>query len=100
MATPRDDWSELTLNPSLWMATSEWPERPVLRGDMTAQAVVIGSGITGLTAARLLTEQGLTVVVIESRRVCSGVTGLTTAKVTALQSTIYTDLSASWGDEV
>ena len=100
MATIRGDWSELTVNPSLWMATSEWPKRPVLRGDMTAQAVVIGSGITGLTAARLLTEQGLTVAVIESRRVCSGVTGLTTAKVTALQSTIYTDLSASWGDEV
>jgi glycine/D-amino acid oxidase-like deaminating enzyme/nitrite reductase/ring-hydroxylating ferredoxin subunit len=100
MATPRGDWSELTVNPSLWMATSEWPKRPVLRGDMTAQAVVIGSGITGLTAARLLTEEGLTVAVIESRRVCSGVTGLTTAKVTALQSTIYTDMSASWGDEV
>ncbi len=90
---------DLTINPSLWMATSEWPEWPVLRGDMTFQAVVVGAGITGLTAARLLCEQGLTVAVIESRRVCSGVTGLTTAKVTALQSTIYTDLSERWGDE-
>ncbi len=91
--------SALTTNPSLWMATSDWQERPVLRGDMSVQAVVIGAGITGLTAARLLTEQGLTVAVIESRRVCSGVTGLTTAKVTALQSTIYTELSERWGDE-
>ena len=66
---------------------------------MTVQAVVVGAGITGLTAARLLCEQGLTVAVIESRRVCSGVTGLTTAKVTALQSTIYTELSERWGDE-
>ena len=66
---------------------------------MTVQAVVIGAGITGLTAARLLCEQGLTVAVIESRRICSGVTGLTTAKVTALQSTIYTELSERWGDE-
>ena len=94
-SVPRD----LTTNPSLWMATSEWPERPVLEGDMTVQAVVVGAGITGLTAARLLTEQGLTVAVIESRRVCSGVTGLTTAKVTALQSTIYSELSERWGDE-
>ncbi len=92
---PRD----LTSNPSLWMATSEWAERPVLGGDMSVQAVVIGSGITGLTAARLLSEQGMTVAVIESRRVCSGVTGLTTAKVTALQSTIYSELSERWGDE-
>ncbi|HWL49880.1 MAG TPA: FAD-binding oxidoreductase, partial [Acidimicrobiia bacterium] len=99
MTTPRGDWSELTVNPSLWMATSEWPGRPVLGGDMTVQAVVIGAGITGLTAARLLSEQGLMVAVIESRRVCSGVTGLTTAKVTALQSTIYSELSERWGDE-
>jgi glycine/D-amino acid oxidase-like deaminating enzyme/nitrite reductase/ring-hydroxylating ferredoxin subunit len=90
----------LTINPSLWMGTSQWPERPTLRGDMSAQAVVIGAGIVGLTAARLLTEQGMTVAVIESRRVCSGVTALTTAKVSALQSTVYSDLRASWGDEV
>jgi glycine/D-amino acid oxidase-like deaminating enzyme/nitrite reductase/ring-hydroxylating ferredoxin subunit len=92
--------SGLTLNPSLWMGTSQWPERPVLRGDMSAQAVVVGSGITGLSAARLLTEQGLSVAVVESRRVCSGVTGLTTAKVTALQSTVYSDLQTTWGDEI
>jgi glycine/D-amino acid oxidase-like deaminating enzyme/nitrite reductase/ring-hydroxylating ferredoxin subunit len=66
---------------------------------MGVQAVVVGAGITGLTAARLLSEQGLTVAVVEARRVCSGVTGLTTAKVTALQSTIYTELSERWGDE-
>lgn len=86
-------------NPSLWMATSEWPEHPVLRGDMTVQAVVIGAGITGLTCARLLSEKGLTVAVIDARRVCSGVTGLTTAKVTALQSTTYSELSERWGVE-
>lgn len=92
--------SDLALNPSLWMATSQWPERPVLRGDMAVQAVVVGSGITGLTAARLLIEQGLTVAVVESHRVCSGATGRTTAKVTALQSTVYSDLQATWGEDV
>jgi len=66
---------------------------------MKVQAVVIGAGITGLTAARLLSEQGMTVAVIEARRVCSGVTGLTTAKVTALQSTTYSELSERWGNE-
>ncbi|MGH8948794.1 MAG: FAD-dependent oxidoreductase, partial [Acidimicrobiia bacterium] len=94
------DPTRLTRNPSLWMATSPWSEGPVLQGDMSAQAVVVGSGITGLTAARLLTEQGVSVAVIESRRVCSGVTALTTAKVSALQSTVYSGLSATWGDEV
>ena len=87
-------------NPSLWLATSDWPEFPPLRGDMAAQAVVVGSGITGLTAARLLTEEGLTVALIDSGRLCSGVTAFTTAKVTALQSTIYSELTDSWGKEV
>ena len=98
METPNGVASGLSSNPSLWMATSQWAERPVLAGDMSVQAVVIGSGMTGLTAARLLSEQGMTVAVIESRRVCSGATGLTTAKVTALQSTIYSELSERWGD--
>ncbi|HEU4916955.1 MAG TPA: FAD-dependent oxidoreductase [Acidimicrobiia bacterium] len=87
-------------NPSLWMATSEWLEQPVLRGDVTVEAVVIGAGITGLTTARLLLEHGLTVAVVESGRVCSGVTALTTAKITALQSTIYSDLTETWGRDV
>ena len=100
MESPNGGASGLTTTPSLWMATSEWAEHPVLGGDMSVQAVVVGSGITGLTAARLLSEQGMTVAVIEARRVCSGVTGLTTAKVTALQSTIYSELSERWGDEM
>jgi glycine/D-amino acid oxidase-like deaminating enzyme/nitrite reductase/ring-hydroxylating ferredoxin subunit len=87
-------------NPSLWMATSEWLEQPVLHGDVTVEAVVIGAGITGLTTARLLLEHGLTVAVVESGRVCSGVTGLTTAKITALQSTIYSALTDTWGQDV
>jgi glycine/D-amino acid oxidase-like deaminating enzyme/nitrite reductase/ring-hydroxylating ferredoxin subunit len=82
------------------MATSQLPPQPFLDGDMTVQALVVGAGITGLTAARLLLEQGVTVAVIESGSVSGGVTGSTTAKVTALQSTIYSDLTKSWGTNV
>ena len=89
-----------TGNLSLWMETSESPQQPVLPGDISVQAAVVGSGITGLTAARLLVERGVSVAVIESRRVCSGVTGFTTAKVTALQSTIYSEIADRWGDEL
>jgi glycine/D-amino acid oxidase-like deaminating enzyme/nitrite reductase/ring-hydroxylating ferredoxin subunit len=82
------------------MATSPLPRQPVLDGDLIVQALVVGAGITGLTAARLLLEHGITVAVIDSGAVSAGVTGSTTAKVTALQSTIYSDLSRSWGTEV
>jgi len=88
------------VNPSLWMATSEWPDFPPLSADISLRALVVGSGITGLTAARLLAGEGIEVGVIDSGRLCSGVTGFTTAKLSALQSTVYTELSEAWGDEV
>ncbi|HEX6145740.1 MAG TPA: FAD-dependent oxidoreductase [Acidimicrobiia bacterium] len=100
METPAQDRRPAMVNPSLWMATSEWPEFPSLSADISLGALVVGSGITGLTAARLLAGEGIEVGVIESGRLCSGVTGFTTAKLSALQSTVYTELSEAWGDEV
>ena len=85
---------------SLWMADPDWPRFGQLQSDLTVQALVVGSGITGLTAARLLADEGMSVAVVDSSRLCSGVTGFTTAKLTALQSTIYTDLVHTWGEEV
>ncbi|HKY46377.1 MAG TPA: FAD-binding oxidoreductase [Acidimicrobiia bacterium] len=87
-------------NQSLWMASTTSPEYPALDRDIEADVVVVGSGITGLTTARLLCARDLRVVVLEARRVCGGVTGFTTAKVTALHSTIYSRLSQIWGEEV
>lgn len=87
-------------NQSLWMANTTFPEYPTLDRDIEADVVVVGSGITGLTTARLLCVRGLRVVILEARRVCEGVTGFTTAKVTALHSAIYSQLSQIWGEEV
>lgn len=49
--------------------------------------VVIGAGITGLTAALLLARSGQSVAVIEARHVGAGTTGGSTAKVSVLQGT-------------
>ena len=86
-------------NPSLWVATAPGTNYPALDHDIEADVIVVGSGITGLTTARLLAGRGLSVVVIEARRLCYGTTGFTTAKVTALHSTIYSELAERWGDE-
>ena len=86
-------------NPSLWVATAPGIDYPTLDRDIEADVIVVGSGITGLTTARLLAGRGMSVVVIEARRLCYGTTGFTTAKVTSLHSTIYTELSEKWGDE-
>ena len=54
-----------------------------LSSDIEADVVVIGGGITGVTAARLLAEDGASVALLEAHRLASGATGNTTAKVSA-----------------
>ena len=82
---------------SLWVETSpEAPEHPELGGEVHADVAVIGSGITGLTTARLLTAAGARVAVVEADRLACGVSSYTTAKITALQGTIYSQLRSKF----
>ena len=71
-------------NPSLWIGTTEATRFHELHSDMEVDVVVVGAGITGLTSAALLKEQGRRVAVVEAGRVESGVTGYTTAKLPAV----------------
>ena len=54
--------------------------------------VVVGGGITGVTAALLLQQQGRDVVLLEAARIGAGTTGGTTGKLTSQHGLIYTDL--------
>jgi glycine/D-amino acid oxidase-like deaminating enzyme/nitrite reductase/ring-hydroxylating ferredoxin subunit len=67
---------------SLWHASSGAPHFDPLRGDLQADVVVIGAGITGLTAALLLTQRGKSVVLLERETIGGGETGNTTAHIT------------------
>lgn len=58
-----------------------------MRGDLDADVVIIGGGIVGIVAARLLKDRGHRVALIEAGRAGHGVTGRSTAKVTAQHST-------------
>ena len=76
---------------SYWEDTASVSRYPSLDKNLTVDVVVIGAGITGLTAAYLLKRSGRTVAVIDRRR-CGGVdSALTTAHLTCVTDA---DLSA------
>jgi glycine/D-amino acid oxidase-like deaminating enzyme/nitrite reductase/ring-hydroxylating ferredoxin subunit len=86
-------------NRSLWVATSPTTDYPPLEAAQACDVAVVGGGITGLTTALRLQQEGARTAVLESGRICSGATGYTTAKVTALHGLIYADLISGVGEE-
>ncbi len=67
----------------LWEGTSAPPRFDPLRGEIETDVAIVGAGITGITAAALLSERGQRVVVLEKDTIGSGETGNTTAHITA-----------------
>ncbi|HUR79622.1 MAG TPA: FAD-dependent oxidoreductase [Thermoanaerobaculia bacterium] len=84
---------------SLWEATASAPRYEPLRGDVRADVVIVGAGITGITAALLLAEKGRSVVVIEKDIVTAGETGNTTAHITEAIDARYHYIKRHWSME-
>jgi glycine/D-amino acid oxidase-like deaminating enzyme/nitrite reductase/ring-hydroxylating ferredoxin subunit len=72
---------------SHWQKTAEMPKFPEIKHDHEVDVVVVGAGITGLTAAYLFKKAGHTVAVLE-RGHCGGFdTANTTAHLTYVTDT-------------
>lgn len=69
------------MNQSLWLSYSDPTDFPILADDLTVDVAIIGGGITGVTTAQLLSEQGLRVAVIEKDRVGVNSTGRSTGNL-------------------
>ncbi|PYR79268.1 MAG: FAD-dependent oxidoreductase [Acidobacteria bacterium] len=82
---------------SYWIDSESLPRFPKLARDERADVVVVGGGITGLTAAFLLTRAGRSVAVLERDRCARIDTGHTSAHVTMVTDMRLSDLVKSFG---
>ncbi|MFB0919356.1 MAG: FAD-dependent oxidoreductase [Oscillospiraceae bacterium] len=82
---------------SIWSASTDIKERATLKGDISADAAVIGGGLAGVLTAYYLTNRGIETVLLEANRLGSGQTKNTTAKITAQHELIYDRLIGDFG---
>lgn len=85
-------------NRSLW-DDRELPTFPPLAGDTQVDVAIVGAGITGLTAARLLVEAGRTVAILDQGKVGTGTTGGTSAHVTQVPDRRFREIYSQFGDD-
>ena len=80
-----------------WSDTAETTSYATLKHSEKTDVAIVGAGVVGLTAAYLLTRAGLSITVLEARKIGRQVTGRSTAKVTAQHTLIYRYLIAKFG---
>jgi glycine/D-amino acid oxidase-like deaminating enzyme/nitrite reductase/ring-hydroxylating ferredoxin subunit len=80
-----------------WRDFIDLPEFPRLDKDIHVDVVIVGGGITGITSAYLLANEGLKVAVLEAGKLLNGTTGHTTAKITAQHDLIYDEFIHNFG---
>ncbi|WBY02359.1 FAD-dependent oxidoreductase [Ramlibacter tataouinensis] len=85
---------------SVWRATAPGPGFEPLQGDVPCDVLVVGAGITGLTTALLLAEQGRKVVLLEAGEIGSGTTGHSTGNLYVTTSQGLSSIASAWGEPV
>jgi glycine/D-amino acid oxidase-like deaminating enzyme/nitrite reductase/ring-hydroxylating ferredoxin subunit len=65
----------------VWKDKAADPKFTPLRNDITVDVAIVGGGITGLTAAYILSKAGKKVAVLEARKIGEGATGYSTGNL-------------------
>lgn len=81
-----------------WQA-GQWPEFNKLQGNLATEVLVIGAGISGLTAAYLLAKDGHEVAVIDASQPGDGETGNTSAHLSSALDEQFYRLEELFGEE-
>ncbi|MFT9848377.1 FAD-dependent oxidoreductase [Aneurinibacillus sp. REN35] len=84
---------------SYWRNSITIHSFPALTEDIQVDVAVIGGGITGVTAAYVLANEGVRVALLDAGTILNGTTGHTTAKITAQHDLLYDELIQHLGVE-
>lgn len=84
---------------SCWLDSQPLPKFPFVKTGVTVDAIIVGAGITGVTAAYLLKKAGLRVALLDRER-CGGVdTSYTTAHLTCVTDLRLHKLVSKFGED-
>lgn len=86
-------------NHSYWTASAPSLGFEKLKSNLSTEALIIGGGISGLTAAYCLLKAGRQVVLVEDGHIGSGESGRTTAHITYALDDRYYDIERIFGHE-
>lgn len=85
---------------SLWNSYASTTNFPKLQEDIEVDVAIIGGGITGITTAQLLKEQGVKVAVLEARKVGGGTTGHSTGNLYDITEQLLSSLKSTYDNEI
>jgi glycine/D-amino acid oxidase-like deaminating enzyme len=85
---------------SVWRGNAAPTGYGMLAGDVSADVLVMGGGITGVTLALLLAEQGRDVVLLEADEIGSGSTGNSTGNLYETVSEGIATIARRFNDDV
>jgi glycine/D-amino acid oxidase-like deaminating enzyme/nitrite reductase/ring-hydroxylating ferredoxin subunit len=85
---------------SIWRAAAPKTNFPMLQEETTADVVIVGGGITGITLALNLAEGGTSVVLLEARDIGFGSTGNSTGNLYETLSQGIHAIVDRWGADV
>jgi len=84
---------------SLWMDTANLPDFASLKAHATADVIVVGSGIAGLSTAYELCKRGQSVIVLDRGAIGGGMTSRTSAHLTSNIDDLYHELIRLRGED-
>ncbi|QIX61494.1 FAD-dependent oxidoreductase [Hymenobacter sp. BT18] len=100
MSTPVSTARTSGATQSVWFPTADAVSSfKALGQNITADVVVVGAGIAGLTTAYLLGKEGKKVVILEDGEIASGESGRTTAHLSNALDDRYSTLEQLFGQE-